>query len=226
MSDPENFLTRWSRRKRQASEETTAAKPEAAVSETTGATPSGAKRAEGFDPASLPPIESLGPGSDIRAFLQKNVPADLARAALRRAWAADPAIRDFVGLSENAWDFNAPNTIPGFGPLEVNDEMRRMLAEIVGQKTDATADVPGPSAPPSAESIRPTEQKEISAQTAANAPEDDGAPDAPSRDEAAAAPHAAVDTAEQQENIATQQNGPCESADRPAPRGHGRALPR
>ena len=38
------------------------------------------------------------------------MPEDLARVALRRAWATDPAIRDFIGLSENSWDFNAPVT--------------------------------------------------------------------------------------------------------------------
>ena len=29
----------------------------------------------------------------------------------------DPAIRDFVGLSENSWDFTDPNAMGGFGPL-------------------------------------------------------------------------------------------------------------
>ena len=29
----------------------------------------------------------------------------------------DPAIRNYVGLSENSWDFNAPGGVPGFGPL-------------------------------------------------------------------------------------------------------------
>ena len=55
-----------------------------------------------FDPASLPTIESIGAESNIRAFLEAGVPGDLARAALRRVWSLDPAIRDFVGLSENS----------------------------------------------------------------------------------------------------------------------------
>jgi hypothetical protein len=57
---------------------------------------------------SLPAIDSIGAGSDIRRFLDPGVPSDLARAALRRAWVADPVIRDFIGLSENSWDFNTP----------------------------------------------------------------------------------------------------------------------
>ena len=70
-----------------------------------------------FDAANLPPIESIGAASDIRPFLAPGVPADLTRAALRRAWSTDPAIRDFIGLSENSWDFNAPDGVPGFGSL-------------------------------------------------------------------------------------------------------------
>ena len=58
-----------------------------------------------FGAAILPPIGSIGAASDIRPFLAPGVPVDLTRAALRRAWSTDPAIRDFIGLSENSWDF-------------------------------------------------------------------------------------------------------------------------
>jgi hypothetical protein len=37
-----------------------------------------------------------------------------------RAMLADPVIRWFVGLSDYAWDFNSPNTIPGFASLPSN----------------------------------------------------------------------------------------------------------
>ena len=84
-----------------------------------------------FDLASLPPIESINALTDVTAFLRKGVPAELTRAALRRVWTADPAIRDFVGLAENAWDFTDPAAMPGFGPLESTDEVRRMIARIV-----------------------------------------------------------------------------------------------
>src|SRR5262245_15262393 len=30
---------------------------------------------------------------------------------------ADPSVRNFVGVSENGWDFNRPESIPGFGTL-------------------------------------------------------------------------------------------------------------
>ena len=100
-----------------------------------------------FDPASLPPLESITAESDIRAFLAPGVPAELTRAALRRAWAADPKIRDFVGLAENDWDFNTPGAMTGFGPLEMTDELRRQVARMVGRSLAGDeADRPAPTA--------------------------------------------------------------------------------
>lgn len=81
----------------------------------------------------LPPIESIVAESDVRAFLAPGVPAELTRAALRRAWSTDPKIRDFIGLSENSWDFNDPGAIPGFGPLELTDELRQEIARMIGR---------------------------------------------------------------------------------------------
>ena len=132
MSD-EDFLKRWSRRKRDVAKEEEAARAPAPE-----AVPDAPARAAGktetpFDPASLPPIESLTSLSDVTAFLREGVPAELTRAALRHVWTADPAIRDFVGLAENAWDFTDPNAMPGFGPLEDTDEVRRMIARVVDE---------------------------------------------------------------------------------------------
>jgi len=143
VSDQENFLARWSRRKREteraASDEaqsapsqgTPAPAPSAAPEEDAraGASNEAAQESD-VDLASLPPIESITAATDIRAFLAPGVPAALTRAALRRAWAADPAIRDFVGLAENAWDFNAPDAIPGFGSVLPAQEAQRLIAEM------------------------------------------------------------------------------------------------
>jgi Protein of unknown function (DUF3306) len=110
MSERESLLLRWARLKQaaKAAEEIDAA--------SVGAEPSPAPETP-FDPASLPSIESIAADTDIVAFLRTGVPAELTRAALRRAWTSDPAIRDFIGIAENQWDFNDPNAIPGFGPL-------------------------------------------------------------------------------------------------------------
>jgi hypothetical protein len=79
----------------------------------------------------LPAIDSIGAGSDIRAFLEVGVPADLTRAALRRVWLTDPSIRNFVGLSENSWDFNAPGAIPGFGSIDT-ESVANMVTRLLG----------------------------------------------------------------------------------------------
>ena len=139
----EDFLKRWSRRKREAD----AAKSieplpaggegEPAAPTTAAATPPADTSGPAFDPATLPPLESINALTDITAFLRAGVPVELTRAALRRVWTADPAIRDFVGLAENAWDFTDPNAMPGFGPLESSDEIRRMIAQVVDQIGDA-----------------------------------------------------------------------------------------
>jgi hypothetical protein len=145
MSDQEHFLSRWSRRKREVAEaeaeanaETQAeARPEGEIKSESASVPAQLKGPgqqqsgePAFDITTLPPLESITADSDIRAFLAPGVPVDLQRAALRRAWSADPAIRDFVGLSENSWDFNDPQAMPGFGPLQMTDDMRRIVAQL------------------------------------------------------------------------------------------------
>ncbi len=133
MSGDDGFLTRWARRKRGAAKPDGAKSEEAADAVAAKGSSAATPPEEAlFDPASLPPIDSIGVGSDISAFLAPGVPAALTRAALRRAWSADPAIRDFIGLSENSWDFNAVGGVPGFGPISV-DEVRRLLAQVTGE---------------------------------------------------------------------------------------------
>jgi hypothetical protein len=153
VSEPENFLSRWARLKREAAEATEAgeaaatpdaAAPDAAADAPGPAEPIGEAKATSatvpaFDISTLPPIESITAATDIRAFLAPGVPPDLARAALRRAWVADPAIRDFVGIAENQWDFNDPNGIPGFGPLGPLDDVRRLVAQVIGGSRDEEA---------------------------------------------------------------------------------------
>ncbi|WGS24890.1 DUF3306 domain-containing protein [Bradyrhizobium sp. ISRA464] len=138
MSD-EQFLTRWSRRKQEA--KAGHAEPEAEEASPVHGSASLDRVASGPIPvetelSNLPPIESIDAATDIRAFLRKGIPQELSRAALRRAWSADPAIRDFVGLAENAWDFNDPNAMAGFGPLDYSAErvdglVRRIVSGVV-----------------------------------------------------------------------------------------------
>jgi len=89
--------------------------------------------ASGFDPATLPPIETIDAQTDITVFLRSGVPNELRLAALRRAWTKDPAIRDFKGPQENDWNFNDPNSVPGFGELGPEVDVKRTVAKILGE---------------------------------------------------------------------------------------------
>jgi len=173
----EGFLSRWSRRKQAAAQapepakspphSESAAAPEPAAGSSRAPEsrdPSGVSQpapdvsrdsgAAAFDPASLPPIESITAETDIRAFFAAGVPAELTRAALRRVWTSDPKIRDFVGLADYAWDFNAPGSMAGFGPLEMADGLRDQMARRLGSVTarDSAAEMPAhdPGAKPEA----------------------------------------------------------------------------
>jgi uncharacterized protein DUF3306 len=128
----EEFLKRWSRRKQEAKVAEQA--PPSPVAETV-TPPIEAETASEpeIDLSKLPSIDSITAATDITEFLRKGIPAELSRAALRRAWAADPVIRDFVGLAENAWDFTDPDAIPGFGALQSTPEqIGAMVERVIG----------------------------------------------------------------------------------------------
>lgn len=166
----EDFLSRWSRRKRSAEETAPEPLPPAPVSslhreeDTGSAVVSEAGSGAEFELSILPSLDSITSATDVTAFLRKGVPQALTREALRRAWAADPAIRDFVGLAENAWDFNDPNAMHGFGPLDYTPEqVRELVAKIVGDVKRVVEEV-SPAAPQQQDvvmSAEPSDQKAI-----------------------------------------------------------------
>jgi len=147
MNGGKGFLARWSRRKRvaAATEEGAAPPPVASRQPTLGDHPGDSSAASSnrlsnlpsaqneslFDLGALPSIESIAADTDIRGFLAQGVPTEVAREALRRAWVADPKVRDFVGLADYDWDFNAPGSMAGFGALEMSDDLRRIAAAII-----------------------------------------------------------------------------------------------
>ena len=164
MTRSENVVSRWSRMKRQSARPAapddlpSQSKPIDAeagdLNRATAAAPATDPPASpAFDLASLPPLQSITAGTDIRSFLASNVPLELTKAALRRAWVTDPAIRDFIGIAENQWDFNDPNAMPGFGPLTAGDvpglagldeteQAREVTAEAVGaERASATRQI-------------------------------------------------------------------------------------
>src|SRR3546814_13556309 len=51
-------------------------------------------------PGPLPSLENLTAESDLTAFIREGVPESLKKAALRKMWLLEQAIRDHVGLAE------------------------------------------------------------------------------------------------------------------------------
>jgi hypothetical protein len=252
VTDPADFLSRWSRRKRKAAKalpnpdagqaQDSALKSEAgkesnarpqAASGDKKKTPvaAGTKPEEPiFDISKLPSIESITAETDIRSFLTPGVPAALRQAALRQAWSADPKIRNFIEMAENQFDFNAGGEILGFDFSAPTGDIRRMVADILGKdretesETEAQPETAGSdeTAPGSV----PTEQT-IAAhrnvtQTVAGV--EQSAVESPS---AAHIHNDAVRQTQRETNIAAQNNDASQDEDSPASRrSHGGAMPK
>ncbi len=209
MSD-DNFLTRWSRRKAAAKAEPASAPARVEEEEATAAAqsdPAAAPPAEEVDLSALPPLDSITSATDVTAFLRKGVPEALRTAALRKVWTSDPAIRDFIGLSENSWDFNDPASIPGFGPLEMSsDQVRQMAAQLVGDVREVAEKLES-----AIEQAAPQHEHSENLETAPPQTTNPIPADAAPQQIASAAPH---------------QSAPSPAEAPPRPRSHGSALPR
>lgn len=124
-NDPSNepFFSRWSRQKR--SDVSPTSPPEIVPAEDPP-----------LDLSKLPKVDELTADSDIAAFMQKGVPEALKQLALRRMWSLDPAIRDFVEVAENQWDFNAQGGIYGlFQELAPNTDVSIWMAQATSSLT-------------------------------------------------------------------------------------------
>lgn len=234
---PQGFLERWSRKKIDAERDAPSAesgkdvapaddsdspekRADAKVSASAPPTPE-------FDLASLPSLDSITATTDIRAFLSPGVPKELARAALRRAWAADPAIRNFKGLAEYDWDFTDPNAMVGFGALEPGYDVQKLVAQLFseGQRSES----PEADAKESAGSQKAVMTEEI----AVPAPLEEAAPVAekeqeqpPSIRQAQPQQVTAADVVHRNNNIASHNsNDGQKPEDRKHRRQHGSALP-
>ena len=245
MSEPDNFLSRWSRRKAAGAEKYV--EPSVSLDVETDVDASVEQKESGtavpvtqkltppseFDPATLPSIESIVAGTDVSAFLKAGVPADLTRAALRRAWAADPNIRDFIGLSENSWDFTAPGGVPGFGPLSAEEAGRLMAQytstakEVAGKTKEAIeriSQIDQPKAPTQAE-ISPSEFNKRTDERA-DATKQTTSPTQNQLEQKSSAIDDASNSLQRgKENIATQHSISESNDSRPTRRAHGSALP-
>src|SRR5947209_16729495 len=129
--DEKGFLSRWSQRKQEAKHEHVKPPPQAEPASEKAAEPE-------FDLASLPKLEDLTETTDITAFLRKGVPEQLRNAALRKSWALDPAIRNYVNPAlDYAYDWNTPGGVPGSGEIGAGVDVARMVSQIMGTAESA-----------------------------------------------------------------------------------------
>lgn len=103
--DEESPVARWSRRK----QETRETDPAPADSEPQATPANTENQTENDDQAdlvaALPSIDSLTADSDFTPFLDRAVPAELRRLALRKLWRSDPVFANLDGLNDYDDDF-------------------------------------------------------------------------------------------------------------------------
>jgi Protein of unknown function (DUF3306) len=185
MAADENFLTRWSRRKHKAARQLPKAAQEGgavAPQRDTDRAASDAVAEGGSIGDSISASEiSIGSATDdLCTLLAAGAPAEAMSTALRRAWTSDPAIRDFIGLSENSWDFTGSGAIEGFGSLSA-EEARRLLAQAIRapERAEPSPGQPADVRSPNPEKPEPSVLAEPSPQTTGDGvpPDDAGASD-------------------------------------------------
>jgi Protein of unknown function (DUF3306) len=157
----EGLAQRWSRLKQQAREEQAAAKEAPTPQVPAPAeTPADATKAEDkkeekpFDPASLPPVESLTNESDYSLFMRAEVPEDLRQKALRQLWATDPVLSAPEVFDMHNLDYNAVPTFPeglrslyrvGRGVIDAAEAEAEEAAEKAAAEKAARAAGSGPA---------------------------------------------------------------------------------
>ena len=184
MSEDDNFLSRWSRRKTQArTSPAEPAPPPVAPPEPAAATEAGAAASLPGEREALPPVESLTTESDFAPFMAPEVDAELRREALKTLF-ADPRFNVMDMMDVYVDDYSRPDPIPESwlakmeqmswrgdrGGRDREEAERRKAAEQAQAQAQAPGDAPTEDAPAGAAESPPA--GEISDRT----PVDAGAP--------------------------------------------------
>ena len=128
-----SFLARWSQRKQEAKRRDPTQDAPVADSPESSRPPVAEGDVAEFDLSTLPKLEDLTESTDITAFLRKGVPEHLRNAALRKSWALDPAIRNYVNPAlDYAYDWNAPGGVPGNSEIGAGTDIARLVSQIMG----------------------------------------------------------------------------------------------
>jgi Protein of unknown function (DUF3306) len=182
--EDKSFLARWSQRKQEANQPKPKQDAPAATSDIPSEPIAEVEAEPEFDLSTLPKLEELTETTDITGFLRKGVPEHLRNAALRKSWALDPAIRNYVNPAlDYAYDWNTPGGVPGNSELGAGIDVARMVSQIMGSgpaespipadgpaieqegasASSAKADLsPKPSQDPPVQSVRREEEKNLS----------------------------------------------------------------
>jgi hypothetical protein len=153
------FLSRWARRKEQAKTGIDPdAPPPAIVEPVAPADPAIDAEELARKVAALPNIADIGPGTDIKVFLESWVPAALRQQALKHVWMTDPKISTFIETADYQWDFTVPGGAPGCGPLEPDFDASAFLKRLFNEHDPAPlqdCDTSSRSAPSTENKISP-----------------------------------------------------------------------
>ena len=160
--DDKGFLQRWSTRKMDARTGADVDAPQAEDEPVAGEAPvDGDETVEVVAPpptdlADLPDVDTLDADSDYTGFLGENVPADLAKMAMRKLWRSDPVLANIDGLNDYDEDFSmvgmvsevvktayqvgkgyvtADDELDGELDVEADDEMVEKTADEAGDET-------------------------------------------------------------------------------------------
>jgi Protein of unknown function (DUF3306) len=154
VNEAKSYLSRWSQRKLAARRGDVVDEPPAPAGE-----PAAVEPAEPvIEPEApvLPSVDELDFQSDYTAFLAKNVPEALRRAALRKLWTSDPVLANLDGLNDYDEDYQLVDTAitaaqtaykAGRGYLvEVEKKLER-IDEAIDGTGGAPPESPGDAAP-------------------------------------------------------------------------------
>lgn len=184
--EDEPFLSRWSRRKRKPEPEPEPEAPApAAPQQTTRPGPASESEpeteAEVLDRLDLPDPDSLKPGDDFAAFMNKAVPEALRKRALRRLWRSNPVLANLDGLNDYDGDFTGGTVARG--ELKTAYRVGRgFLRDLVEDEAPAEAATREPDPDATAETAKPAETQAESAPAADTPdPADDSSPGTQSR---------------------------------------------
>ena len=169
------FLKRWAGRKAAARKEQPEVEPPAAAPADNAESdapprPRQAAPITEEELAALPPVETLGAGSDIKDFLRPGVPVALKNAAMRKMWLLTPAIRDHKDVAvDYAWDWNTPGGVPGDGGRLDPTKAAQWARQIAGleERPPKKPRSPGPKADAAATPDAPRETAEAGGDDAA-----------------------------------------------------------